>query len=1456
MWGTVFTNSAERIESSRERDDILRQLGRYCPLEDVAVVLAEVWRTPVIGWAEMQLVRIVTDVSVSRPKVIYGLFAQGDFRPLDRNGEVLRFAYKVDEPLSQNKLNVDELVASWVAHIGQPDHEDVLFPDRIQAALPMWEWHHRNEFGSKVTHVLDQMELLVKGDEERSSPARLKDAVLRFAELPFYANWRLLEYAGYDNEGKLCRTYALCKEDVEQMAILPLDGRSGPIHTANGARGELLLDTPEQRAAYLRFFCWAIESKEGNFLLPRHRRELDLTDRPDERVLDLLKPDMFIEELDEEADEEAGQRGYASIGDDRRFGRLKAPVVYGTALFQAWFKLERNGEVVMVDDSSLADDLPLNLERFGDPRLPILRWPQPVKPAEKTAEVAEKTTDQGPAVRFYGHHFTDERSPRTMSAPSFLEELQSGGSTGGEVVDAVRLVLDPTMLNGARRLLIADTHFRALVDLTGLGAGMSLHFKNCLFDQGIQGHLAELDGDLVLENCSFGLLPTTQTCACSIDLSDARIKGKLHLLDCHLTYAFFADRILVESDMLIWGSFFGGQLSKREPHWRVQELLYTEGEMLANGQALMLPDRATGLFDGTDFYLSNAVIHGDMEVTVLDNDQRLRESIRWRNLTWGSAMVCNVIRGALVAHGCEVHHNMAMGGSIWAGHVDLSSAHCHGSLNGSIIAYDDPRKKHRIIGLRVWNSDLKLANARFDADLLLHGTDVLADEEHPGFGELDLRSTTIGGRLDLAGARIAADLDLDFCEVGDYVNAYFTNGWFSDQRLGLHVGKDLSLSGAKMNSVELRGVRVGRMVRAMTGSFGRMLISMGVTPYGKDEKALIPVASHIGALEFRSVVIHGDLHLIGIRVAPEKLNQAALRRSQSNCGIKVAGCSIGGDLLFFEEELKVALERRWGAGFENRPPWVNPGSSDTDRDAGDDTSGGLKNEPFRPGLLQAQTWGHLDLSSTTVGGHLDLRNIFVGSEFILNDLSVKLDLRLDHGQNWKEKGVDDWNEPPRSIGSSMSAEKLRCDGDVRMTGLTLGSKDLLQTDPVLKAREAQVRGEWLFMPLNHGAQPRARVPDKNTIALLHGGLDLAAAQINHLILGKENFDLAAEGGPDDQGSPPKVVDLERATINRFEIVKPMPSTVDLSRIKVGRWEFNAGTATADDYLEVLKEMNPFDRSVWVDVERSLRNEARDDDAHKVYRGMRREAARRRNLSSGRLRSGLKSAVINILQALLWPLLIPFSLVVIVLLWVAALLSVAMNKVRLSSTPARLQFVEGCRSAIDRTFSRMERWVTAYGTQVWRPMILWFIFLGFSLWLLSDPANVELELGPRVVLVQDGRIVSSDPLHGIALSVEEHPESRTQGPSPYPALLQLRRDQLAAGSSWSLSDALFLTMRYHIPVLDMGIQSEWKAGQREMALGPLQFTPEKWAAAAQGYSFIAWSLLLIGLSVQVFRGKQG
>jgi hypothetical protein len=104
--------------------------------------------------------------------------------------------------------------------------------------------------------------------------------------------------------------------------------------------------------------------------------------------------------------------------------------------------------------------------------------------------------------------------------------------------------------------------------------------------------------------------------------------------------------------------------------------------------------------------------------------------------------------------------------------------------------------------------------------------------------------------------------------------------------------------------------------------------------------------------------------------------------------------------------------------------------------------------------------------------------------------------------------------------------------------------------------------------------------------------------------------------------------LERSHVSRLDIRSPVPA-LDLTAITVDRWELGELEEGADDtdrdaarYIAVLRSMTPLDRSVWVQVERDLRNGAQDDDANRVYTALRQEARRQRD---GRARTLLDLA---------------------------------------------------------------------------------------------------------------------------------------------------------------------------------------------------------------------------------------
>ena len=81
-----------------------------------------------------------------------------------------------------------------------------------------------------------------------------------------------------------------------------------------------------------------------------------------------------------------------------------------------------------------------------------------------------------------------------------------------------------------------------------------------------------------------------------------------------------------------------------------------------------------------------------------------------------------------------------------------------------------------------------------------------------------------------------------------------------------------------------------------------------------------------------------------------------------------------------------------------------------------------------------------------------------------------------------------------------------------------------------------------------------------------------------------------------------VLVLERASFDRLDFLKPFPLDVDLSGIRVGKWE-----AGADDMQRILEKTTPFYRGTYLDVEKALKSKGYESQAAKIYRTMRLKA---------------------------------------------------------------------------------------------------------------------------------------------------------------------------------------------------------------------------------------------------------
>jgi hypothetical protein len=103
-------------------------------------------------------------------------------------------------------------------------------------------------------------------------------------------------------------------------------------------------------------------------------------------------------------------------------------------------------------------------------------------------------------------------------------------------------------------------------------------------------------------------------------------------------------------------------------------------------------------------------------------------------------------------------------------------------------------------------------------------------------------------------------------------------------------------------------------------------------------------------------------------------------------------------------------------------------------------------------------------------------------------------------------------------------------------------------------------------------------------------------------------------GGQPEGTTAVRIGLERATIGRLQILEPLPGTLDLSDLKVCRWDLPRGPSDEKyQYKEMLENSFPFRKSNYLAIEHALQNDGMNEQADEVHVLMRRRD--RRNIHS-------------------------------------------------------------------------------------------------------------------------------------------------------------------------------------------------------------------------------------------------
>lgn len=195
-----------------------------------------------------------------------------------------------------------------------------------------------------VERTLSVGRIIALTEEGQALDERLRKALLanldhivsaRRRTLSFYPGWLLVELT-FHVDG--VQTIASVLWDGRSRFV-PLPGKSAPIHSLN-ASGALRIGNERAAVDYLEFFCSHVWGDAGPFLL--------VQSADDPRLVG-ARPETTVAPI---AIQQGGQ-GYVAT----------THVIYGEQLFKAQFRIEHNGNVVMLEDTPLGPIQPTALYR-------------------------------------------------------------------------------------------------------------------------------------------------------------------------------------------------------------------------------------------------------------------------------------------------------------------------------------------------------------------------------------------------------------------------------------------------------------------------------------------------------------------------------------------------------------------------------------------------------------------------------------------------------------------------------------------------------------------------------------------------------------------------------------------------------------------------------------------------------------------------------------------------------------------------------------------------------------------------------------------------------------------------------------------------------------------------------------------------------------------------------------
>lgn len=732
-----------------------------------------------------------------------------------------------------------------------------------------------------------------------------------------------------------------------------------------------------------------------------------------------------------------------------------------------------------------------------------------------------------------------------------------------------------------------------------------LVFERCRFDGGFSARGTRMEAGLELLRSTF-LAPEEAFAVC---LDGARIEGDLHFRGNRVEGYIGARRMHVSGDLLFTGLKVVARGTRipevdyfyRSPFGELEQDFEAIRKDLGAHGASLLNLRGSKV-DGT-LYLGGLPYE---ESTGLVDPYEFEED-------HPELPMLSVIGGGVDGADTQVGHDVRLWNMRIIGDLDLSGAKVGRAIRGQTIVRRNPEP----IACR-----LEVA------------------------GKIRLQQAEIGTDLALDGALIRDDVVCALCKISGVLSGGSVcierDRWKS-----LEIGGRLQLTSSDIAFVALRAAQIRQGLVMITGHLQRFYLGPQMRAVGRsasDDHEDCAGASGSGgagayrlryercrlrSIELQSIRVEEDLTLAGVDLrAWGRPGLTALQFADRS--IRVNNCTVGGRFSLGTDGVTQTIVEQGDRGDNpaHRYRSLLGGTRGIDRKDVEDCDR-LLPEPGSANVdlgdcrarwsaldasCPAEIPGRVELSHNKVDGEFDISHLNVHGDIRLDDVTVGRDLRASRFGSGRNDG--EGTEPIYGTRcSSFSMQNLHCEGDVDLTGIILRAGDSVDAKRPdrhrVHAPYASVKGDLLIWSKYHEV-PKGRESgdalagaDLRAVGVV---LDLQGAEIGRLLVSGANFaevDAASADRPEPETAPGAQarLNLENATIGRFEIKQPVPAKIKLSGISVVKWDLKPD----ETYLKVLSSTREFfSGDVYSQVEKSLRNEGKDALADDVHIQMRRE----------------------------------------------------------------------------------------------------------------------------------------------------------------------------------------------------------------------------------------------------------